>query len=104
MIFCIYCVLYGSYIIHYIWHWFTHMIRYVGIMIAYKRTMIFDGSVFGHLQEQNVRPEHMAVDKPSDKFLAFLRKHYGLSRTIPQINNFVVFDAFFQDRPSKCLL
>lgn len=73
-------------------------------MIAYKRTMIFDGSVFGHLQEQNVRPEHMAVDKPSDKFLAFLRKHYGLSRTIPQINNFVVFDAFFQDRPSKCLL
>ncbi|ROT85081.1 hypothetical protein C7M84_021423 [Penaeus vannamei] len=51
------------------------------------------------LREQNVRPEHMAVDKPSDKFLAFLRKHYGLSRTIPQINNFVVFDAFFQDRP-----
>lgn len=51
-----------------------------------------------------MRPEHMAVDKPSDKFLAFLRKHYGLSRTIPQINNFVVFDSFFQDRPSKCLL
>ncbi|XP_063584856.1 alpha-tubulin N-acetyltransferase-like isoform X1 [Penaeus indicus] len=51
------------------------------------------------LREQNVRPEHMAVDKPSDKFLAFLRKHYGLSRTIPQINNFVVFDSFFQDRP-----
>ncbi|XP_047488712.1 alpha-tubulin N-acetyltransferase-like isoform X4 [Penaeus chinensis] len=51
------------------------------------------------LREQNVRPEHMAVDKPSDKFLAFLRKHYGLSRTIPQINNFVIFDSFFQDRP-----
>ncbi|XP_076041705.1 uncharacterized protein LOC143025628 isoform X4 [Oratosquilla oratoria] len=51
------------------------------------------------LQDQNVLPGHMAVDKPSDKFLGFLCKHYGLVRQVPQINNFVVFDAFFGERP-----
>ncbi|XP_066977793.1 alpha-tubulin N-acetyltransferase-like isoform X2 [Macrobrachium rosenbergii] len=51
------------------------------------------------LRDQNVRPGHMAVDKPSDKFLGFLQKHYGLKKQVPQINNFVVFDSFFNDRP-----
>ncbi|XP_042215680.1 alpha-tubulin N-acetyltransferase-like isoform X3 [Homarus americanus] len=51
------------------------------------------------LRDQNVLPGHMAVDKPSDKFLGFLRKHYNLYKQVSQINNFVVFDAFFTDRP-----
>ena len=46
-------------------------------------------------------PGHMAVDKPSDKFLGFLEKHYNLTVKVPQINNFVVYDAFFEDRPSE---
>ena len=54
-------------------------------------------------QDQNVTPEYMAVDKPSDKFLGFLHKHYHLYKQVPQINNFVVFEPFFMDRPSKCV-
>lgn len=51
------------------------------------------------LRDQNVNPGHMAVDKPSDKFLSFLQKHYGLKKQVPQINNFVVYDFFFIERP-----
>ncbi|KAG0710990.1 Alpha-tubulin N-acetyltransferase [Chionoecetes opilio] len=51
------------------------------------------------LRDQSVTPEYMAVDKPSDKFLGFLRKHYNLYKQVPQINNFVVFEPFFIDRP-----
>ncbi|XP_071539568.1 alpha-tubulin N-acetyltransferase-like isoform X3 [Panulirus ornatus] len=51
------------------------------------------------LRDQNVAPGHMAVDKPSDKFLGFLQKHYNLYKQVHQINNFVVFDTFFKDRP-----
>jgi len=58
--------------------------------------------LFEHmLKDQNVHPGHMAVDKPSDKFLGFLRKHYGLNEQVPQINNFVVYDIFFGERPGK---
>ncbi|KAI8034448.1 alpha-tubulin N-acetyltransferase 2 [Drosophila gunungcola] len=38
-----------------------------------------------------------SVDRPSDKMLAFLSKHYGLVRTIPQGNNFVIYEGFFDD-------
>jgi alpha-tubulin N-acetyltransferase 1 len=37
----------------------------------------------------------LAVDFPSPKMLAFLRKHFGLCQFVPQPNKFVVFDAFF---------
>ncbi|KAK3921157.1 Alpha-tubulin N-acetyltransferase 1 [Frankliniella fusca] len=47
------------------------------------------------LQHQNVRPQHMAIDRPSEKFLSFLYKHYGLEHILPQMNNFVVFKGFF---------
>lgn len=29
------------------------------------------------LERENVHPIKLAIDRPSDKFLAFLRKHYG---------------------------
>lgn len=55
--------------------------------------------LFEHmLQQEQVDPQHLAVDRPSEKFLCFLRKHYNLQSTIPQVNNFVVFEGFFRDR------
>ncbi|CAG9575132.1 conserved hypothetical protein [Leishmania major strain Friedlin] len=41
------------------------------------------------------RPEVLAIDRPSNKLLGFLRKHYGLAAYTPQVNNFVVFHSFF---------
>ena len=37
----------------------------------------------------------MAYDRPSEKLIGFLKKHYNLSRFIPQNNNYVIFDRFF---------
>jgi len=48
-----------------------------------------------------VSVRHLAVDRPSPKFLSFLQKHYNLKSVIPQVNNFVIFEGFFRDRPRK---
>ncbi|XP_077969120.1 uncharacterized protein LOC120344733 [Styela clava] len=53
------------------------------------------------LQTESVEPSHLAIDKPSTKFISFLRKHFNLWATIPQVNNFVVFDGFFKNRKDK---
>lgn len=37
------------------------------------------------LQSERVDPWRLAVDRPSEKLLAFLRKHYGLTDAIPQV-------------------
>ncbi|KAG8553068.1 hypothetical protein GDO81_003257 [Engystomops pustulosus] len=50
------------------------------------------------LRTEQVEPQHLAIDRPSEKFLSFLRKHYNLRSTIPQVNNFVIFEGFFRDR------
>ncbi|EEB19613.1 conserved hypothetical protein [Pediculus humanus corporis] len=50
------------------------------------------------LKEEKTEPVHLAIDKPSPKFLSFLNKHYGLQNIIPQMNNFVVFEGFFTGR------
>ncbi|XP_031640999.1 alpha-tubulin N-acetyltransferase [Contarinia nasturtii] len=47
------------------------------------------------LERENVEPQKLAIDRPSDKLIAFLRKHYGLVKTIPQMNNFVIYTGFF---------
>lgn len=66
------------------------------------------------LQQENYQPEKLAIDRPSEKLVGFLRKHYGLQfndffsfeifkynflkglkDTIPQMNNFVVYHGFF---------
>ncbi|KXJ81657.1 hypothetical protein RP20_CCG018631 [Aedes albopictus] len=47
------------------------------------------------LKEENIHPEEMAIDRPSEKLLGFLQKHYGLYKKIPQMNNFVVYEGFF---------
>ena len=48
------------------------------------------------LRQEGLRPEKLAYDRPSEKLVAFLGKHYGLKKYVPQNNNFVVFDAFWQ--------
>uniref|UniRef100_A0A8C4DQM9 Alpha-tubulin N-acetyltransferase 1 n=1 Tax=Dicentrarchus labrax TaxID=13489 RepID=A0A8C4DQM9_DICLA len=50
------------------------------------------------LQHKNLEPVLMAYDRPSPKFLSFLAKHYCLTRSVPQVNNFVVFEGFFLNR------
>ncbi|KAL8212977.1 UNVERIFIED_CONTAM: Alpha-tubulin N-acetyltransferase 1 [Gekko kuhli] len=50
------------------------------------------------LQRERVEPHQLAVDRPSEKLLCFLRKHYSLCDTIPQVNNFVIFQGFFSHR------
>ena len=52
---------------------------------------------FQFMQEENLTPIKIAIDRPSDKFLAFLFKHYNLKYMIPQNNKFVVFKGFFAD-------
>ena len=52
------------------------------------------------LKDQKVvDPKYLAVDRPSPKLLAFLRKHYGLCQKIQQFNNYVIFHGFFDNRP-----
>nr|XP_047912709.1 alpha-tubulin N-acetyltransferase 1 [Anser cygnoides] len=51
-------------------------------------------------QSERLEPWRLAVDRPSEKLLAFLRKHYGLCHPIPQVNNFVIFEGFFSNRPA----
>ncbi|XP_076822219.1 alpha-tubulin N-acetyltransferase 1-like isoform X2 [Clavelina lepadiformis] len=55
--------------------------------------------LFKHmLQHENVQPSHLAIDRPSQKFISFLKKHFNLWATIAQVNNFVIFEGFFKHR------
>lgn len=47
------------------------------------------------LRTEGVEPRQLAIDRPSPKFLGFLKKHYHLCEYVPQSNNFVVFNAYF---------
>jgi len=51
------------------------------------------------LRNEGVEPRYLAIDRPSPKLISFLQKHYGLVRTIPQINNYVIFSGFFKNQP-----
>jgi alpha-tubulin N-acetyltransferase 1 len=35
------------------------------------------------LEKESVRPENLGYDRPSEKLLGFLAKHYGLKRYVP---------------------
>jgi len=52
-------------------------------------------------QRERVNVQHLAIDRPSPKFLSFLQKHYNMKATVPQVNNFVIFNGFFRDRPRQ---
>lgn len=40
---------------------------------------------------------HLAIDRPSHKFVSFLKKYHGFKNAIPQANNFVIHEHFFSD-------
>jgi len=62
----------------------------------------YGSKLFQHmLVEERADPRYLAVDRPSTKLVSFLRKHYGLVNTIPQVNNYVIFSGFFHDRPQE---
>ena len=54
------------------------------------------------LQDLKVQPRLLAIDRPSPKLVAFMRKHYDLASIIPQVNNYVIYDGFFSNRPFEC--
>ncbi len=47
------------------------------------------------LKSEGSPAECLAYDRPSPKLLAFLKRHFKLSQSPPQDNNFVAFDSFF---------
>ncbi|CAD7014367.1 unnamed protein product [Ceratitis capitata] len=53
------------------------------------------------LNEEKWNPVKCSVDRPSEKLLGFLKKHYGLERAIPQANHFVLYDGFFEHEKSS---
>ncbi|XP_060916549.1 alpha-tubulin N-acetyltransferase 1 isoform X4 [Labrus mixtus] len=55
------------------------------------------------LQHKSLEPTLMAYDRPSPKLLSFLAKHHCLTQSVPQVNNFVVFEGFFQNRSAAQL-
>lgn len=51
------------------------------------------------LRDKRVEPRFLAIDRPSPKLISFFRKHYNLTKNIPQVNHYHIFDGFFHDRP-----
>lgn len=47
------------------------------------------------LNHVNTHPSCLAYDRPSTKLLSFLNRHYQLNNFVPQNNNFVVFDDYW---------
>ncbi|KAH8254957.1 hypothetical protein KR038_010772, partial [Drosophila bunnanda] len=47
------------------------------------------------LADLGLKAYQLSVDRPSHNMKAFLGKHYGLVRSIPQANNFVLYEGFF---------
>jgi alpha-tubulin N-acetyltransferase 1 len=47
------------------------------------------------LEDSGYKPEKIAYDRPSEKLLKFLSKHFGLKRYLPQNNSFVVYSQYF---------
>jgi hypothetical protein len=56
------------------------------------------------LQAEVVEPHKLAYDRPSPKLKGFLAKHYNLRNFVPQNNNYVVFDDYFEDRGMGSLI
>ncbi|XP_019685731.1 alpha-tubulin N-acetyltransferase 1 isoform X3 [Felis catus] len=70
------------------------------LKVGYKKLFVLDDRE-AHNEKERVEPHQLAIDRPSQKLLKFLNKHYNLETTVPQVNNFVIFEGFFahQHRP-----
>lgn len=53
------------------------------------------------LEAEGTTADQVAYDRPSPKLLAFLHKHYSLANYVPQNNNFVVYEQYFQQNPAS---
>ena len=53
------------------------------------------------LKNENVEPRKLAIDRPSSKFLSFMKKYYNLANFVPQNNNYVLFKDYFNDNSNK---
>ncbi|XP_050441720.1 alpha-tubulin N-acetyltransferase 1-like [Adelges cooleyi] len=49
------------------------------------------------LKDTNLEAKDLAIDKPTNKLLQFMWKHYNLSKLVNQGNNFVIFEEFFDE-------
>jgi len=56
------------------------------------------------LASENIEPRKFGYDKPSEKLIGFLAKHYGLKKYVPQANNFVVFSSYFESANQPSLI
>jgi len=54
--------------------------------------MLFDVML---ADEGNIAPSALAIDRPSSKMMAFLRRHFGLIGFVEQPNKFVIYDQYF---------
>ena len=50
-------------------------------------------------REGNIHPCKIAYDRPSPKLVGFLAKHYKLKSYVPQNNNYIVFNAYWDPNP-----
>ncbi|CAH1116113.1 unnamed protein product [Phaedon cochleariae] len=58
--------------------------------------------LFQHmLHKEQVDPGKMAIDRPSEKLIRFLNKHYGLNSPMKQMNNYVVYEGFFPKKQTQ---
>ena len=55
-------------------------------------------------QNERVRVEHLALERPSTKSLSFMRRHYDLEHVFKHPNAFVTFEGFFDNRSGTVLL
>ena len=65
---------------------------------AYQRRGVGRALFQAFLADQGTSAAGAGYDRPSPKFLAFLRKHFHLANYVPQANNFVVFKEYFEAR------
>ena len=47
------------------------------------------------LENERAVAARLAYDRPSHKLIGFCAKHFGLKSYVPQNNNFVVFDEYY---------
>jgi len=55
------------------------------------------------LRDEGIAPSKLAIDRPSPKLVNFMRKHYHLSSFVPQNNNFVIYNDYFESAQSTRL-
>lgn len=59
-------------------------------------------SIFEKMLEwEGVEASQLGYDRPSDKLISFLRKHYNLREYIPQNNNFIVYNDYYLQKNNK---